>query len=123
MAGTQYDGTKQFIEKYKDDGIIWYFDNCELSKEELIRTLWKLNEFGYFKYTNGIVFGRNGIETSYLGYTMEECLKDSVINQLNVPIIYDTDISHKGPCLTIINGAIANIEACNGGGSISFELI
>ena len=123
LAGTQYDGTKQFIEKYKDDGIIWYFDNCELSKEELIRTLWKFNEFEYFKYTKGIVFGRNGIETSCLGYTMEECLKDSVINQLNVPIIYDTDISHKGPCLTIINGAIANIEACNGGGSISFELI
>lgn len=123
LAGTQYDGTKQFIEKYKDDGIIWYFDNCELSKEELIRTLWKLNELEYFKYTNGIVFGRNGIEISCLGYTMEECLKDSVINQLNVPIIYDTDISHKGPCLTIINGAIANIEACNGGGSISFELI
>ncbi len=123
LAGTKYDGTKQFIEKYKDDGIIWYFDNCELSKEELIRTLWKFNEFEYFKYTKGIVFGRNGIETSCLGYTMEECLKDSVINQLNVPIIYDTDISHKGPCLTIINGAIANIEACNGGGSISFELI
>lgn len=123
LAGTKYDGTKQFIEKYKDDGIIWYFDNCELSKEELIRTLWKFNEFEYFKYTKGIVFGRNGIETSFLGYTMEECLKDSVINQLNVPIIYDTDISHKGPCLTIINGAIANIEACNGGGSISFELI
>ena len=123
LAGTKYDGTKQFIEKYKDDGIIWYFDNCELSKEELIRTLWKFNEFEYFKYTKGIVFGRNGIETSFLGYTMEECLKDSVINQLNVPIIYDTDISHKGPCLTIINGAIANIEACNGGGNISFELI
>ncbi len=123
LAGTKYDGTKQFIEKYKDDGIIWYFDNCELSKEELIRTLWKFNEFEYFKYTKGIVFGRNGIETSFLGYTMEECLKDSVINQLNVPIIYDTDISHKGPCLTIINGAIANIEAYNGEGSISFELI
>ena len=43
IAGTKYDDTKQFIEKYKDDGIIWYFDNCELSMEELIRTLWKLN--------------------------------------------------------------------------------
>lgn len=122
VAGTKYDGTTDFIEKYKGDGIIWYFDNCELSMEELIRTLWKLNEFGYFKYTKGIVFGRNGIENSCLGYTMEETLKDSVIAKLGVPIIFDADISHKGPCLTIINGAIATIKTKNGNGSIAFEL-
>ncbi|MBR1654291.1 MAG: LD-carboxypeptidase [Clostridia bacterium] len=121
-AGTKYDGTSQFIEKYKNDGIIWYFDNCELSLEELIRTLWKLNEFEYFKYTKGIVFGRNGVENSLLGYTMEQAIKDSVIVNLNIPIIYDADISHKGPCMTIINGAIATVESRDGKGSICFEL-
>ena len=25
------DGTKKFIEKYRKDGIIWYFDNFSLS--------------------------------------------------------------------------------------------
>lgn len=123
LAGTKYDGMKQFNEKYKQDGIIWYFDNCELSMEELIRTLWKLNELEYFKYAKGIVFGRNGIETSYMGYTMKETLEDSVLSKLNIPIIYDADISHKGPCLTIINGAIATVESKNGKGKISFELI
>lgn len=39
LAGTKYDGINQFNEKYQNDGIIWYFDNCELSKEETIRTL------------------------------------------------------------------------------------
>ena len=53
---------------------------------------------------------------------MEEALKDSVIYELNVPILYDTDISHKGPCLTIINGAVATIKSENGTGSISFDL-
>jgi len=123
LAGTKYDGMKQFNEKYKQDGIIWYFDNCELSMEELIRTLWKLNELEYFKYAKGIVFGRNGIETSYMGYTMKETLEDSVLSKLNIPIIYDADISHKGPCLTIINGALATVESKNGKGKISFELI
>lgn len=123
IAGTKYDGTSRFIEKYKNDGIIWYFDNCELSKEELIRTLWKLNEFGYFENTKGIIFGRNGVETSCLGYTMESALKDSVLEKFGVPIIYDSDISHKGPCLTIINGAIANVRYKDGKGSIKFELI
>ena len=123
LAGTKYDGTKQFIEKYKDDGIIWYFDNCELSMEELIRTLWKLNELEYFKHVKGFVFGRNGVENSSLGYTMQQALKDSVISELDVPIIYDADVSHKGPCMTIINGAIATVESENGKGSISFKLI
>lgn len=122
LSGTKYDGTNEFIEKYKDDGIIWYFDNCELSKEELLRVLWKFNELEYFKYTKGIIFGRNGEETSYNYETMEEALKDSVLSKLSVPIIYDADISHKGPSMTIINGAIAEITCKDGKGSVKFEL-
>ncbi len=122
LAGTKYDGTKKFNERYKEDGIIWYFDNCELSKETLMRTLWKLNEMEYFKYTKGIIFGRNGQEVSYNYDTMEEALKDSVLSKLNVPIIYDADISHKGPSMTIINGAIATVHCKDGKGSIEFEL-
>ena len=122
LAGTKYDETKKFNEKYKKDGIIWYFDNCELSKETLIRTLWKFNELEYFKYTKGIIFGRNGQEVSYNYDTMEEALKDSVLSKLNIPIIYDADISHKGPSMTIINGAIATIHCKEGKGSIKFEL-
>ena len=123
LCGTRFDGTKDFIERYKDDGIIWYFDNCELSKEDLIRAMWKLNEMGYFKYTKAIIFGRNGNDKgSYLGYTFETALKDTIVAKKDIPIVYDTDISHKGPCMTIINGAIAHVISENGTGSISFEL-
>ena len=122
LAGTRFDGVKEFNEKYKDDGIIWYFDNCELSKESLMRTLWKFNELGYFKYTKGIIFGRNGQEVSYNYDTMKDAIKDSVLSKLNVPIIFDADISHKGPSMTIINGAIATINCKDGKGNITFEL-
>lgn len=123
LAGTKYDGTKEFIKKYKDDGIIWGFDICDLSKEETIRTLWKLNELGYFMNCNGVIFGRCGNDISFLDYDMETCIKDSIIGKLAIPIIYDADISHKGPSMTIINGSIATIECENGNGNISFELI
>ena len=122
LCGTKYDGVKAFIEKYKDDGIIWYYDICDLTKEELIRTLWKFNELDYFKYSKGIIFGRCGNDNSFLGYTMEQALKDSVVSKLNIPIIYDADISHKGPSMTIINGAIATVESKDGKGCIEFEL-
>lgn len=122
LAGTKYDGIDEFNEKYKDDGIIWYFDNCEYSMEETIRTLWKMNELGYFKYTKGVIFGRFGVEQSYYDYNVKSCLQDSILNKLNIPIIYNADISHKSPCLTIINGSIATINVVNGKGSIAFEL-
>ena len=112
-----------FIEKYKNDGIIWYFDNCELFLEELIRLLWKFDELGYFKYTKGIVWGRNGVEMTHTYNSMEETLKDSIVlKKINIPVIFDADISHKGPTMTIINGAIAEITCKNGKGSVKFEL-
>lgn len=122
LAGTKYDGINEFNEKYKDDGIIWYFDNCELSYEEVIRVLWKFNELGYFKYTKAVIFGRFGVNNTNIGYNINECLRDSVLNSLNIPIIYDADISHKGPSMNIINGAIAKIEVKNGKGKIKLIL-
>lgn len=121
IAGTKYDGINSFNERYKNDGIIWYFDNCELSKEETIRVLWKMNELNYFKYAKGVIFGRFGVDTTYYNYSVKSCLEDSILKELNIPIIYDADISHKAPCLTIINGAIADINVKNGKAKIVFE--
>ena len=112
----------EFNEKYQSDGIIWYFDNCEESLENVIRHLWKLNELGYFKYAKAIIFGRFGVVTSNLGLTIKEALNQSVITKLNIPIIYDANISHKGPCLNIINGSIATINFKDNKGTIKFEI-
>ncbi len=124
LAGTKYDGMKDFNYKYKQDGIVIGLDNCELSKEEFIRTIWKLNELEYFKYAKCVIIGRNGLDKTYYAEyeDMKKCLEDSVLSKLNIPIIYDADISHKGPSLNIINGAIAHIECENGKGKINFEL-
>lgn len=122
LSGTKYDGIDKFNEKYKDDGIIWYFDNCEITMEETIRVLWRMNELGYFKYTKGVIFGRFGVNTTYYDYTTETCLKDSIFKNYDFPIIYDADISHKAPSLTIINGSIVHINCKDGKGTIEFRL-
>lgn len=122
LAGTKYDGIDIFNQKYKADGIIWYFDNCELSKEETIRTLWKMGELGYFEYTKGVIFGRFGTDITYYDYDVKTCLEDSILSKLKIPIIYDADISHKAPCLTIINGALVKINVQDGKGTIAFKL-
>ena len=122
LIGTKYDGMKEFNERYKKDGIIWFFDNCELSLEETIRVLWKMNEFDYFKYCKGVVFGRFGSDASYVGYDVKSCLEDSILNELKIPVIYDADISHKAQSLPILIGSIATIECKNNKGTISFEM-
>lgn len=115
LVGTKFDNTLNFIEKYKNDGIIWYFDICELSSEDLIRAFWQLKNCDYFKYCHGIIFGRSMTETSYYGITFKEAIERSLID-LNIPIIYDADIGHKHPQLTIINGSLATIKVKDGKG-------
>lgn len=117
LFGTRFDKTKDFIERYKKDGIIWYFDNCELTSEQLIRTLWRFKDNGYFKYTKGIIFGRSATESSNYNISFKEAIKTS-LNDLNIPIIINADIGHVSPRMTIINGAIVNIIYKNNKGKI-----
>ena len=121
LFGTRFDNTKAFLEKYKDDGIIWYFDVCELSSESLIRTLWKLKDNGYFKCTKGILFSRVYSCNSYYDISYEEAIYES-LKDLNIPIIINADIGHVSPRMTIINGAIATITSSKGKGKIKFTL-
>lgn len=121
IFGTKFDYTKDFLEKYKNDGIIWYFDNCEFSSEGLIRILWKMKNMDYFKYCECIIFGRSATESSYYDISFKEAVKHS-LEVLNIPIIINADIGHVAPRMTIINGSIANIKSKDGKGSISFKL-
>ena len=53
--------------------------------------------------------------------SFKEALKE-VLGSLNIPIIYDFDLGHVSPRMTIINGAIANIHYKNHKATIEFEL-
>lgn len=121
IFGTRFDNTLQFVDKYQQDGIIWYFDNCELSSEGIIRTLWKFKDNGYFNHCKGIIFGRSATETSYYDISFKEAIKYS-LKDLNIPIIINADIGHVSPRMTIINGALAEVNYFKNKGSIKFIL-
>lgn len=122
LIGTEFDGTNKFIEKYKNEGIIWYFDNCELNNEEVLRAMWQFEQLGYFKHTKGIMFGRSGTDVSAYNISFKETVKEA-LKSLEVPVILDVDIGHKPPQLTIINGAFATVDSSNGKGKIKFKMI
>ena len=121
LFGTRFDKTKKFIEKYKEDGILWYFENCEMTSESVIRTLWKFKDNGWFEHTKGIIFGRSATERSYYDISFKEAVI-RVLGELNIPIIFIADFGHVSPRMTIINGAICNVVSRDGKGEITFCL-
>ena len=116
LLGTPYDYTKDFIEKYKEDGIIWYFDIFGLSAEVFYRTLFQMKEAGWFRYIKGVIVGRVAIPKNfYEDFTYQDALKRTFED---LPIIFNADIGHIPPKMTIINGSIAHITCQNGKGAI-----
>lgn len=120
LIGTKYDGTEKFIEKYKEDGIIWYFDNFALKAEELFYALWNMKQAGWFKYAKGFVFGRTLFEGTMMDMSYEEAI--TRVLGYEIPIVIDADIGHVAPKFTIINGALGHVESKDGKGSLEMLL-
>ena len=117
LLGTRFDKTSEFIEKYKDDGIIFYFDIFSTEATEFYLTMLQMREAGWFKYLKGIVVGRV-LFPSEFAMTYQGALREA----FDVPIIFNADIGHVYPKMTIINGSICHVTCSNGSGSLEFEL-
>lgn len=117
LLGTRFDNTTNFIEKYKDDGIIFYFDVFSTEASEFYLTMLQMKEAGWFKYLKGIVVGRVLFPKEEV-MTYQEALREA----FDVPIIFNADIGHVYPKMTIINGSICHVTCSNGSGSLEFEL-
>ncbi len=124
LVGTSFGDLPAFIRAHKQEGVIFYFENCELTPPEVARTLWNIRLAGWFDGLAGIMIGRSsGLEASApedLAY--EEVLK-SVLGDLNIPTLYDVDIGHRPPNLNIINGSFATVEYREGLGRLTQALI
>ena len=119
--GTKYDKVAEYLERHKDDGIIWFLEVFEMNTAELQRTLWQMKSAGYFKYCKGIIFGRplfirEDYETSF-----NDAVKNS-LKDLQIPVICDADIGHVSPQLAIVNGAILKITSKDGKGKVETKL-
>ena len=120
LIGTPYDGTNDFIERYKEDGIIWYFDIFSMSPENVYYTLLQLRNAGYFKYCKAILIGRIAFESKgFTGLTYDKAYKLAL---KDIDYISEMDIGHTKPHMTIINGAIAEIYCNEGKGYLKQSL-
>lgn len=119
--GTKYDHIKEYIHKYKKDGIIWFLESFEISTAELYRVLWQMKTAGYFENCKGIILGRPLFVREDYGISYIETSKE-ILEDLKVPVICDADIGHVAPQMAIVNGAILKITSEKGKGKIETYL-
>lgn len=111
LLGTQFDHVKEFNKRYKEDGIIWYLECCEMNVMDIRRAMWQLKNAGWFETAKGFVFGRPMIfGQEMMGLDQYHAVTD-IIGDLNVPIIMDTDIGHIAPMMPIVNGSYGIVTA------------
>lgn len=121
IIGTRFDVPKSFLEKYKDDGFIWTLESCEMTSADIYRTLWQMQEAGWFKYCNGFLIGRPGGYKQTEDFTMVDALTQG-LGKLKVPVIYDADIGHIPPQMQILNGAYGTVVYKNGKAEVSQQM-
>ncbi|GGB03543.1 LD-carboxypeptidase [Macrococcus hajekii] len=123
LIGTPYGDVKAFREKYiKDEPVIWYLENCEVSTVEFRRILVQMQYAGWFDNCSGILFGRTPVTTDTNSYTIKDVYQDTA-DDLQIPIIYDIDCGHMPPQITFINGAYGIVEYSDGKGKVTQKFI
>ena len=110
LCGTEFDHTKEYIERHKDEGIIFFMECCDYNSISLRRALFQLKNAGWFDNVSMFLIGRSfNYNDKSFGITMEESYYDVLID-LGKPILFNIDLGHLPPSLPIRCGAKAKVE-------------
>ena len=121
LVGTPFDNVKEFNERYKDEGIIWFFDIFSLSSEEFYRSLLQMKWAGWFDNAKGIVLGRVMFPNKTTSLTYNMALKK--VFGKKMPLVSDIDFGHTKPCFILLNGGYGHLKAENGLGYLTQKAI
>ncbi|MCD8156089.1 MAG: LD-carboxypeptidase [Clostridiales bacterium] len=120
-TGTKYDRVKEFAEKYKEDGILWFLEVCDLNTMGIRRALWQLEQAGWFRYVKGFLIGRPLCHgEAFLGMNQYDAVM-GILEKYHVPVLMDLDIGHIPPAMPLICGSYAKVETL--GNEITVEMI
>lgn len=109
LLGTRFDQTADFIERYKEDGIIWFLEACELNVFSIRRAMWQMEEAGWFKHVKGFLIGRPmNYGQEMMGLDAYQAVLE-VAGRKNVPVIMDVDLGHLPPMMPIIVGSLGEV--------------
>ncbi len=123
LVGTKYDKVSDFNQKYKNEGIIWFLEACDLNVMSIRRALWNLDRAGWFKNVSGFIIGRplTAWKQEMMGLNQYNAVT-GILGKYNVPIIMDVDVGHLAPTVPIISGAKVKVSTDEGNIKFEYEL-
>lgn len=121
LAGTKMDAVKEFNRNCNE--IIWALEACDLNPMSIRRSLWHLDQCGWFEKASGFLIGRPlaAFGQEMMGVDQYNAVTD-ILSKYNVPIIMDCDIGHIDPVMPLVIGAKAHTKAEGNDISIKFTL-
>lgn len=110
LAGTKYDRVRDFQARYREDGVIWFLEACDLNVLSIRRALWQLKNTGWFEGAKGFLIGRPYCHgETLMGLDQYRAVTD-ILGELGVPILMDLDIGHIPPMMPLVCGSRAMVR-------------
>lgn len=109
LLGTKYDQVTAFADRYRDDGILWFLESCDLNVMSIRRAMWQMEHAGWFEHCSGFLIGRplcHGQEM--MGLDQYGAVYET-IRKYHVPVLMDLDIGHLSPMMPLICGSMAQV--------------
>lgn len=121
LLGTKYDDVKGFSERYKEDGIIWFIESCDLNVMAIRRAIWQMKNAGWFEYVKGFLIGRPLVYgQDFMGLNQYHAVVD-LLKEYKVPILMDLDIGHLAPVMPMVSGAYAKVDVKGNDITITYD--
>lgn len=110
LLGTKYDKVTEFAERYKEDGIIWFLEACDLNLMSIRRAMWQMEHAGWFQHCKGFLIGRPriGMDAEEFGIDHYQAVCE-MLYSYRVPVLMDLDIGHLPPSMPLICGSMARV--------------
>ena len=122
ICGTKYDKVDEFIDRYNNDGIIWFLESCDLNSLSTLRSLWQLSAAGWFKNARGFLIGRPmHYNENIMGMDCREATIN-ILKKYNVPIVLDIDLGHLPPQMPFVSGALGEATVTGNSLKINYSL-
>ena len=122
LLGTKYDRVQEFAERYKEDGILWFLEACDLNVMSIRRAMWQMEHAGWFKYCKGFLIGRPRVGMEEMMGLDEYKAVCDVVSKYRVPVFMDLDIGHMPPMMPLISGSMAKVTVKNGKYEVAMRL-
>lgn len=110
LLGTGYDRVTDFVDRYQDDGILWFLEACDLNLMGIRRAMWQMEHAGWFQHCSGFLIGRPRLGMGAVEFGIDEYQAvTEMLVKYQVPILMDVDIGHISPMMPLICGSMGRV--------------